>query len=45
MARGAFQPLPGEHCRWCDFLVFCDAGREFMAGRGVAGEEEIASPR
>ncbi|MEW6060066.1 MAG: ATP-dependent DNA helicase [Actinomycetota bacterium] len=28
-----FDPQPGEHCRWCDFLSFCDAGRSLMEGR------------
>jgi DNA helicase-2/ATP-dependent DNA helicase PcrA len=23
---GSFDPTPGEHCRWCDFRPFCDAG-------------------
>jgi DNA helicase-2/ATP-dependent DNA helicase PcrA len=21
-----FEPTPGEHCRWCDFRPFCEAG-------------------
>jgi len=25
-----FEPMPGEHCRWCDFLSFCDAGRSYV---------------
>ncbi len=25
-----FDPTPGEHCRWCDYLTFCDAGRAFV---------------
>ncbi len=31
IAKGAFEPIPGKYCRWCDFLPFCDAGRKFMA--------------
>jgi DNA helicase-2/ATP-dependent DNA helicase PcrA len=27
IARGRFDPQPGDQCRWCDFLSFCDAGR------------------
>jgi ATP-dependent DNA helicase UvrD/PcrA len=30
MADGEFDPVPGDHCRWCDFLAFCSAGREFV---------------
>ncbi len=30
MAAGEFDPVPGDHCRWCDFLAFCSAGREFV---------------
>jgi DNA helicase-2/ATP-dependent DNA helicase PcrA len=26
MSAGLFDPDPGDHCRWCDFLSFCDAG-------------------
>ena len=22
-----FDPTPGEFCKWCDFLPFCDAGK------------------
>jgi len=25
-----FEATPGEHCRWCDFLTFCDAGKTFV---------------
>jgi DNA helicase-2/ATP-dependent DNA helicase PcrA len=31
----AFEPTPGEHCRWCDFLPFCDAGRAWAEANGV----------
>ena len=27
IAAGAFDPTPGEHCRWCDFQPFCEPGR------------------
>ena len=27
---GGFDPTPGEHCRWCDFRPFCDAGRDWL---------------
>jgi DNA helicase-2/ATP-dependent DNA helicase PcrA len=27
---GGFDPTPGEHCRWCDFRPFCDAGKEWL---------------
>ena len=34
IATGRFEATPGEYCRWCDFLPFCEAGRQFMdAGR------------
>jgi DNA helicase-2/ATP-dependent DNA helicase PcrA len=33
IATRQFEPTPGEQCRWCDFLSFCDAGREYLAGR------------
>jgi DNA helicase-2/ATP-dependent DNA helicase PcrA len=39
MAKGQFEPTPGPHCRWCDFLAFCDAGQAHMAER-----EERAVP-
>ncbi|HEX9123080.1 MAG TPA: ATP-dependent DNA helicase [Actinomycetota bacterium] len=31
IAEGRFDPTPGEHCRWCDFLSFCEPGRAFLA--------------
>jgi DNA helicase-2/ATP-dependent DNA helicase PcrA len=34
IAGRAFDPTPGEQCRWCDFLTFCDAGREHLAAKG-----------
>ena len=36
-ARVQFEPTPGDQCRWCDFLPFCDAGRAFQANRRRRG--------
>jgi DNA helicase-2/ATP-dependent DNA helicase PcrA len=33
VAAGHFEPTPGEHCEWCDFRPFCEAGRAFLEGR------------
>jgi DNA helicase-2/ATP-dependent DNA helicase PcrA len=30
IGAGRFEPTPGEHCRWCDFLSFCDPGKAFV---------------
>jgi DNA helicase-2/ATP-dependent DNA helicase PcrA len=30
IGAGAFEPTPGEHCRWCDFRPFCPAGRAWF---------------
>ena len=30
MAAGRFDATPGPYCRWCDFLPFCEPGREFV---------------
>jgi ATP-dependent DNA helicase UvrD/PcrA len=30
IAAGAFEPIPSEQCRWCDFLSFCDAGQAYV---------------
>lgn len=30
IAEGRFDPTPGEQCRSCDFLSFCEAGRAFL---------------
>ena len=30
IAASAFEPAPGEHCRWCDFRPFCDPGRAWV---------------
>jgi ATP-dependent DNA helicase UvrD/PcrA len=30
IVAGRFDPTPSERCRWCDFLSFCEAGREFV---------------
>ena len=27
IAGGGFDPRPGDYCRWCDFLPFCEAGQ------------------
>jgi DNA helicase-2/ATP-dependent DNA helicase PcrA len=32
IAAREFTPQPGEQCRWCDFLSFCDAGRSYVGG-------------
>lgn len=31
IAAARFEPDPSDHCRWCDFLSFCDAGKAFQA--------------
>jgi hypothetical protein len=31
MAQRVFDPSPGDQCRWCDFLTFCEAGRAHLA--------------
>jgi ATP-dependent DNA helicase UvrD/PcrA len=28
---GSFDPTPGEQCRYCDFLIACEAGRTWLA--------------
>ncbi len=33
IAAGAYEPTPGEHCRWCDFRPFCPAGSAWVAER------------
>ena len=30
IGAGRFDPTPGEHCRWCDFLSFCEPGKAFV---------------
>jgi DNA helicase-2/ATP-dependent DNA helicase PcrA len=30
MSAGRFDATPGEHCRWCDFLSFCEPGKAFV---------------
>jgi DNA helicase-2/ATP-dependent DNA helicase PcrA len=37
MRTGAYDPAPGEHCRWCDFLTFCEAGRAFTGSEATGG--------
>jgi DNA helicase II / ATP-dependent DNA helicase PcrA len=34
IAAREFEPTPGEQCRWCDFLTFCEAGRNYLAAKG-----------
>jgi DNA helicase-2/ATP-dependent DNA helicase PcrA len=34
IASGAFEPAPSAQCRWCDFLSFCEAGKEYVADLG-----------
>lgn len=36
IAAGRFDPTPGEHCRVCDFLSFCEAGRAYVEGTAGA---------
>jgi len=31
IVAGAYEPTPGEHCRWCDFQPFCDTGGAWVA--------------
>jgi DNA helicase-2/ATP-dependent DNA helicase PcrA len=31
IAASAYEPTPGEHCRWCDFRTFCPAGTAWVA--------------
>lgn len=35
IAAGRFDPTPGDQCRWCDFLSFCDAGRKHLGAKGA----------
>ncbi len=37
ITANAFDPTPGEHCRWCDFRPFCDAGREWIDANDPGG--------
>jgi DNA helicase II / ATP-dependent DNA helicase PcrA len=37
IVEGRFEPTPGEQCRWCDFLSFCDAGRAYVAQERSSG--------
>jgi DNA helicase II / ATP-dependent DNA helicase PcrA len=30
IAAQQFEPTPGEHCRWCDYLPFCEPGKAFV---------------
>jgi ATP-dependent DNA helicase UvrD/PcrA len=31
IAAGNYEPTPGDQCRWCDFLSFCEPGRAHLA--------------
>jgi DNA helicase-2/ATP-dependent DNA helicase PcrA len=31
IGAGEFTPTPGDQCRWCDFLPFCEAGQAFRS--------------
>ncbi len=31
ISAGAFEPIPGAWCAWCDFRSFCEAGRTWLA--------------
>jgi RecB family exonuclease len=39
IAAREFEPTPGEHCRWCDFLAFCEAGQAFVEQKGEASSD------
>jgi DNA helicase II / ATP-dependent DNA helicase PcrA len=39
---GAFDPTPGEHCRWCDFRPFCDAGLAWLRAHAPGSGNEAA---
>jgi DNA helicase-2/ATP-dependent DNA helicase PcrA len=30
IGEGRFDPRPGDQCRWCDFLSFCEAGQRYV---------------
>jgi DNA helicase-2/ATP-dependent DNA helicase PcrA len=36
ISANAFEATPGDHCRWCEFRPFCDAGTAWLeeAGEG-----------
>jgi CRISPR/Cas system-associated exonuclease Cas4 (RecB family) len=33
IAAERFDPIPGPHCRFCDFRQFCAAGTAWLAER------------
>jgi DNA helicase-2/ATP-dependent DNA helicase PcrA len=37
ITAGEFEPAAAQHCTWCDFLPFCDAGRAAVGGGGASG--------
>jgi DNA helicase-2/ATP-dependent DNA helicase PcrA len=41
VADRRFDPSPGPHCRWCDFLSFCSAGRAYVEERSSAGSPSL----
>jgi DNA helicase-2/ATP-dependent DNA helicase PcrA len=34
IASGSFDPVPSAQCRWCDFLSFCEAGKDYVGDLG-----------
>jgi DNA helicase-2/ATP-dependent DNA helicase PcrA len=42
---GSFGPTPGEHCRWCDFRPFCDAGLTWIRAQPQAPGAEAEGTR
>jgi putative RecB family exonuclease len=41
VAARRFDPSPGPHCRWCDFLSFCSAGRAYVEERSSTGSPSL----
>ncbi|HZD18028.1 MAG TPA: ATP-dependent DNA helicase [Actinomycetota bacterium] len=35
---GGYDPTPGPHCHWCDFLPFCDAGTAWVRADRSEGD-------
>lgn len=42
MASGDFHAVPGEYCRWCDFLPFCRTGRAYVQAAAAEPREPSA---
>jgi hypothetical protein len=38
---GKFDPVPGQHCRLCDYRVCCEVGQKFIAERHRQSDVEI----